>query len=70
MKQIALIKVQAALKELEKIEMVRQLDNVYRLDHTVTAVQKTILKAFGMDTAYIKYMANEISRQIADAKIQ
>ena len=70
MKQIALIKVQAALKELEKIEMVRQLDNVYRLDHAITAVQKTILKAFGMDAVYIKYMANEISRQIADAKIQ
>ena len=62
--------VPAALKELEKIEMVRQLDNLYRLDHAVTAVQKIILKAFGMDVAYIKYMANEISRQIADAKVQ
>ncbi len=44
-----------ALKELEKIEMVRQLDNVYWLDHAVTARQKTILKAFGMDTGSIKY---------------
>jgi len=56
--------VPAALKELEKIEMVRQLDNAYRLDHAVTATQKTILKAFGMDAAYIKYMAGEISQQI------
>lgn len=55
--------VPAALKELEKIEMVRQLDNVYRLDHAVTAVQKTILRAFGMDVAYIKYKAAEISEQ-------
>lgn len=55
--------VPAALKELEKIEMVRQLDNVYRLDHAVTAVQKTILRAFGMDAAYVKYKAAEISEQ-------
>lgn len=56
--------VPAALKELEKIEMVRQLDNVYRLDHAVTAVQKNILKAFGMDAATIKYRASEISEQL------
>lgn len=53
--------VSATIKELEKIEMVRQLDNIYRLDHAVTAVQKTILKAFGMDVPYIKYKATEIS---------
>ena len=53
--------VPAAIKELEKIEMVRQLDNVYRLDHAVTAAQKTILKAFGIDVSYVKYKAAEIS---------
>jgi len=57
--------VPAAIKELEKIEMVRQLDNVYRLDHAVTATQKNILKAFGMDAAYIKYKSAEISEQFA-----
>ena len=57
--------VPAAIKELQKIEMVRQLDHVYRLDHAVTAMQKTILKAFGMDAPYIKYRANEISRKLA-----
>lgn len=56
--------VPAALKELEKIEMVRQLDNVYRLDHAVTATQKKILKAFGMDAAYVKYRATEIGEKI------
>ena len=56
--------VPAALKELEKIEMVRQLDNIYRLDHAVTAVQKNILKAFGMDAANVKYQAVEISEQL------
>ena len=56
--------VPAAIKELEKIEMVRQLDNVYRLDHAVTAAQKTILKAFGIDVSYVKYKANEISETL------
>ena len=56
--------VPATLKELEKIEMVRQLDNVYRLDHAVTATQKKILKAFGMDVAYVKYRATEIGEEI------
>lgn len=54
--------VPAALKELEKIEMARLTDNKYRLDHAVTANQKTILKAFGMDTNMIKYYATEISK--------
>jgi transposase len=56
--------VPAAIRELEKIEMVRQLDNVYRLDHAVTATQKVILKAFGMDVPYIKYKAEEISNEL------
>jgi transposase len=53
--------VPAALKELEKIEMIRQLDGKYRLDHAVTATQKTILKAFGMDVKMIKAGAEAIS---------
>lgn len=60
--------VPAAIKELEKIEMVRQLDNVYRLDHAVTATQKTILKAFGIDVSYIKYKAAEISEALMNAE--
>lgn len=63
-KKLNYMTVPAALKELEKIEMVRQLDNVYRLDHAVTAIQKTILKAFGLDAAYIKYRATEIGQQL------
>jgi hypothetical protein len=58
--------VPAALRELGKIEMVRQLDNVYRLDHAVTATQKKILGAFGMDAAYVKHKANEISSQLSN----
>ena len=40
--------VPAAIRELNKIEMARQLDGVYRPDHPVTAKQKAILKAFGL----------------------
>lgn len=60
--------VPAALRELEKIEMVRLTDNRYHLDHAVTATQKTILKAFGMDANMIRYHAGEISRILREAK--
>lgn len=60
--------VPAALKELEKIEMVRQLDNVYRLDHAVTANQQTILNAFGLDANHIKYYASELSKELKKAE--
>ena len=52
--------VPAALKELEKIVMIRQLDGVYRLDHAVTATQKTILEAFGLNEGNERYQAKEI----------
>jgi hypothetical protein len=39
----------------------RQLDNVYRLDHAVTATQKAILKAFGLNATHVKEKAKEIS---------
>ena len=50
----------AALKELEKIVMIRQLDGVYRLDHAVTATQKIILDAFGLNEGNVRYQAKEI----------
>ena len=53
--------VPASIRELEKIEMIRQADGVYRLDHAVTATQKSILKAFGIDANYIKKKVKEIS---------
>ena len=56
--------VPAAIRELDKIEMSRQLDGVYRLDHAVTATQKTILKAFGLTDANVKYRAEEISKRL------
>jgi Transposase len=56
--------VPAAIRELEKIEMIRQGDGVYRLDHAITATQKKILHAFGMDVAYVKSKAKEISERL------
>jgi hypothetical protein len=44
--------------------MVRQMDNVYRLDHAITATQKTILKAFGVDENYIKERSMRLSEQL------
>lgn len=52
--------VPAAIRELEKIEMIRQTDGEYRLDHAVTATQKAILKAFKMDASYIQKEAAKI----------
>ena len=66
-KKVNYMTVPAAIKELEKIEMIRQLDNRYRLDHAVTANQKAILKGFGIkDVAYIKNQAGIISEQLSN----
>lgn len=56
--------VPAAIRELEKIEMARQLDGIYRFDHAITKTQKTILKAFDLSDANVKYRANEISKRL------
>jgi hypothetical protein len=52
--------VPAALRELEKIEMVRRSSGRYRLDHAVSKRQKIILSAFGLDDMYIRSTAAEI----------
>ena len=50
--------------------MIRGMDRIYRLDHAITATQKTILGAFGINVPYIKDRVNRISEQlrIADEK--
>ena len=55
-----------AIRELEKIEMVRRNNGAYRLDHAVTKRQKTILSAFGLDDGYVRLKATEIGRLLAD----
>ena len=60
--------VPAALRELEKIEMVRRTDGRYRLDHAVTKKQKTILSAFGLDENSIRSTAAEISSLLVSSQ--
>lgn len=67
-KKLNYMTVPVAIKELKKIEMVRQLDNIYRLDHAVTANQKVILKAFRLDANSIKYFASELSKELKKAE--
>ena len=57
--------VPAAIRELEKIEMVRGLDGRYRMDHAITATQKDILRAFHMDAGNVKKQADELSEMLA-----
>ena len=58
--------VPAAIRELEKLEMVRQTDGVYRMDHAVTATQKAILRAFDIDAEYVQREAGKLSKILAE----
>ena len=58
--------VPSVLRELDKIEMVKSLDGNYRIDHAITATQKTILDAFGIDVPYIKRKAALINTKLSE----
>ena len=63
--------VPAAIKELEKIEMIRLSDGNYRLEHAVTSTQKEILKAFNLTGRNVQEQAigiNEELRMIRERK--
>lgn len=60
--------VPAAIRELEKIEMVRRNGGQYKLDHAVTKTQKVILSSFGLDEKNVKASAEEISKLLAASK--
>ena len=60
--------VPAAIRELEKIEMVRRNNGDYKLDHAVTKTQKIILSSFGLDEDDISNSADEISKQLASSQ--
>lgn len=57
--------VPAALRELEKIEMVRRNNGNYILDHAVTRKQKNIFAAFGLDEDTVQTNAAEIASCLA-----
>ena len=54
-----------AIRELEKIEIVRRNSGHYRLDHAVTKMQKIILSSFGISEQDVFNSAAEISRLLA-----
>lgn len=60
--------VPAALRELDKIELIRQPGGNYKLDHAITATQKTILGAFGIDEADIKARALAVGKELMNAE--
>ncbi len=62
--------VPAAIRELEKIEMVRRNNGQYRLDHAVTRTQKTILNSFGLSEDDIRLEAARIAKDLAKGVTQ
>ena len=57
-----------AIRELEKIEMIRRNNGRYRLDHAITKKQKIILSSFGLEEKDIIDVASDISRLLASNK--
>lgn len=56
--------VPAAVRELEKIEMICIANETYKMDHALTVVQKNILNAFKIDTTDIKREVEKISTKL------
>ena len=63
-KKANFMNVPSAIRELEKIEMIRRGDGIYTLDHAVTATQKEILRAMGLDEKFIIGEVEELSKAI------
>ena len=61
--------VPAAIRELEKIEMVLRGASTYKLDHAVSKRQKTILSAFGMNKDDITRISAEIGNYLAENQL-
>ncbi|MDD4573589.1 MAG: transposase [Sphaerochaeta sp.] len=58
------LNVVSVIKELEKIELIRIGDGVYRLDHAITARQKEILSIFGMSDDDMRAECRSISNEL------
>ena len=62
--------VPAALKELEKIELLKGADGEYSLDYAVTATQKAILNAFDMTAENVGKQALGIASDLARIRFE
>ena len=69
-KKVNFMTVPAALRELDKIEMIKGADNEYRPDHAVTATQKAILSAFEMTANDIKLKAKDLGAELARIEME
>lgn len=58
--------VPAALRELEKIEMIRMWNNEYCFNYAITATQRKILKAFDLTPANIKDQAKLLAAELKE----
>ena len=63
-KKLNYMTVPAALRELEKIELIKLPDGIYRLDYALTATQKAILNAFGLSPSNVRDQAQEICTEL------
>ena len=54
----------SAIRELEKVEMIRYGNTVYKLDHALSKTQKHILSAFDIDTNYMKKELGSLSIEL------
>ena len=61
--------VPAAIRELEKIEMIRGNDGRYRIDHALTQTQKTILGSFGIDEEWVRTKAVKVADTLANSSV-
>ncbi len=59
--------VPAAIKELEKIEMVKRNDSIYKLDNAITKNQKMILNSFGISLDDMQKESDKISTILSNA---
>ena len=66
-KKLNYMTVPAALRELEKIELIRQPGGHYKVDHAITATQKTILGAFGIEEGTILAKAVLLGKELENA---
>ena len=48
--------------------MIRRPDGRYMLDHAVTATQKEVLRAFGLDEEFVMTSAKKLSEDISLAE--
>ena len=58
--------VPAAIRELEKIELIRRNGGSYRLDHAVSKRQKVILSSFGINADDVSAISIEINKLLND----